>query len=57
MFLEDFAGRVLPFDSVCTADYAAVVATRRAHHVGKAIGRVIHARILERQTIGQDIGL
>jgi toxin FitB len=29
MFLEDFAGRVLPFDSGSAADYAAVVATRR----------------------------
>ncbi len=29
MFLEDFAGRVLPFDSGCAADYATVVATRR----------------------------
>jgi predicted nucleic acid-binding protein len=29
MFMEDFAGRVLPFDSGCAADYAAVVATRR----------------------------
>lgn len=29
MFLEDFAGRILPFDSGCTADYAHAVATRR----------------------------
>jgi predicted nucleic acid-binding protein len=29
MFLEDFAGRVMPFDSGSAADYAAVVATRR----------------------------
>jgi hypothetical protein len=29
MFLEDFAGRVLPFDSGSAADYAAVVAARR----------------------------
>jgi hypothetical protein len=29
MFLEDFAGRVLPFASASAADYAAVVATRR----------------------------
>jgi len=29
MFLEDFAGRVLPFDSACAADYAVVVAARR----------------------------
>lgn len=29
MFLEDFAGRVLPFDSGSAADYATVVATRR----------------------------
>jgi predicted nucleic acid-binding protein len=28
MFLEDFAGRVLPFDSASAAHYAAVVATR-----------------------------
>jgi hypothetical protein len=30
MFLEDFAGRVLPFDSGSAADYAAVVAARRS---------------------------
>jgi len=30
MFLEDFAGRVLPFDSASSAHYAAVVAARRA---------------------------
>jgi toxin FitB len=29
MFLEDFAGRVLPFDSSAAANYAVVVATRR----------------------------
>jgi toxin FitB len=29
MFREDFAGRVLPFDSAAAADYAAVVAARR----------------------------
>lgn len=29
MFLEDFAGRVLPFDSASAAHYAAVVAARR----------------------------
>jgi len=29
MFLEDFAGRILPFDTNCAADYATVVATRR----------------------------
>jgi predicted nucleic acid-binding protein len=29
MFLEDFTGRVLPFDSGSAADYAVVVATRR----------------------------
>jgi toxin FitB len=29
MFLEDFAGRILPFDSGCTAHFAAVVAARR----------------------------
>jgi len=29
MFLEDFAGRILPFDSRSAADYAAVVAARR----------------------------
>lgn len=37
MFLEDFAGRVLRFDSVCAADYAAVVATRR--HAGTPISQ------------------
>jgi predicted nucleic acid-binding protein len=30
MFLEDFAGRVLPFDSGCAVGYAAVVAMRRS---------------------------
>ena len=30
MFLEDFAGRVLPFDSGSAADYAVVVASRRS---------------------------
>lgn len=30
MFVEDFAGRVLPFDSGSAADYAAVVAARRS---------------------------
>jgi predicted nucleic acid-binding protein len=29
MFLEDFAGRILPFDSSCAADYAVLVAARR----------------------------
>jgi predicted nucleic acid-binding protein len=29
MFLEDFAGRILPFDSGCAAHFAAVVAARR----------------------------
>jgi toxin FitB len=29
MFREDFAGRILPFDSSCTAHYAEVVAIRR----------------------------
>jgi len=29
MFLQDFAGRVLPFDSSCAAAHAVVVATRR----------------------------
>jgi toxin FitB len=29
MFLEDFAGRILPFDSRSAADYADVVAARR----------------------------
>jgi toxin FitB len=29
MFREDFAGRILPFDSSCTAPYAEVVAIRR----------------------------
>jgi toxin FitB len=29
MFREDFAGRVLPFDSGCAAGYASVVAARR----------------------------
>lgn len=29
MFREDFAGRILPFDSGCAADFAAVVAARR----------------------------
>ena len=29
MFREDFAGRVLPFDSAAASAYAAVVATRR----------------------------
>lgn len=29
MFQEDFAGRILPFDSSCAADYAVVVAARR----------------------------
>ena len=29
MFLEDFAGRILPFDSSSAADYAVVVAARR----------------------------
>lgn len=29
MFREDFVGRILPFDSSCTAPYAAVVASRR----------------------------
>jgi predicted nucleic acid-binding protein len=29
MFLEDFTGRILPFDSSSAADYAAVVAARR----------------------------
>jgi hypothetical protein len=30
MFREDFAGRVLPFDSAAAAAYAAVVAARRS---------------------------
>ncbi len=30
MFDEDFAGRVLPFDSTATMPYAEIVATRRA---------------------------
>ncbi len=29
MFVEDFAGRILPFDSSVAADYAVVVAARR----------------------------
>lgn len=29
MFLEDFTCRILPFDSVAAADYAAVVAAPR----------------------------
>ena len=29
MFLNDFAGRILPFDSGCAANYAVVVAARR----------------------------
>jgi predicted nucleic acid-binding protein len=29
MFLEDFSGRILPFDSSAAADYASVVAARR----------------------------
>jgi toxin FitB len=29
MFLEDFAGRILPFDSKSAAEYAVVVAARR----------------------------
>jgi len=37
MFLEDFAGRVLPFDSGSAADYAAVVAARRS--AGKPISQ------------------
>lgn len=30
MFIEDFAGRILPFDSGSAADYATVVAGRRS---------------------------
>jgi predicted nucleic acid-binding protein len=37
MFLEDFASRILPFDTNCAADYAAVVATRR--HAGAPISQ------------------
>lgn len=37
MFLEDFAGRILPFDSRSAADYAAVVAARR--RAGKPISQ------------------
>lgn len=37
MFLEDFAGRVLPFDSGSAADYAVVVAARRV--AGTAISQ------------------
>ena len=37
MFLEDFAGRVLPFDSGSALDYAVVVAARRS--AGKPIAQ------------------
>ena len=37
MFDEDFAGRVLPFDSAATAAYAEIVAARRA--VGRPISQ------------------
>lgn len=37
MFREDFAGRVLPFDSAAAAAYAAVVARRRS--VGRPISQ------------------
>lgn len=35
MFSQDFAGRCLPFDSFCTARYAAIVSSRR--RAGQAI--------------------
>jgi toxin FitB len=37
MFDEDFAGRILPFDSACAAGYATVVAARR--RAGKPISQ------------------
>lgn len=37
MFSEDFAARVLPFDTACARHYAAVVAARRS--VGKPISQ------------------
>ena len=35
MFSQDFAGRCLPFDSLCVSSYAAIVSTRR--RAGQAI--------------------
>jgi len=42
MFNEDFAGRTLPFDGACAAEYALLVAerTRRGHSISTEDGQI-----------------
>lgn len=42
MFNEDFAGRTLPFDGTCAAEYALLVAerTRRGHPISTEDGQI-----------------